>query len=105
AYKMMESRGLIREAVSGGMKSQGFMFYLADHPDAEQLWSSGGQEAAYQMFLEWQASDLSADIGVLFSGNDPANRLFPPHRTLSAVLDLINSEELEGIWTEDEAIG
>src|SRR5689334_12842018 len=55
AYKMMESRGLIREAVSRGMKSQGFMFYLADHSEAEQLWSSGGQEAAYQMFLEWQA--------------------------------------------------
>src|SRR5690606_17045694 len=30
AYKMMERRGLIREAVSRGLKSQGFMFYLAD---------------------------------------------------------------------------
>ena len=32
AYKMMEARGLIREAVSRGPKSQGFLFYLADHP-------------------------------------------------------------------------
>jgi hypothetical protein len=32
AYKMMERRGLIREAVSRGVKSQGFLFYLADHP-------------------------------------------------------------------------
>src|SRR5262245_58534927 len=27
AYKMMECRGLIREAVSRGLKSQGFLFY------------------------------------------------------------------------------
>src|SRR5215813_13969904 len=36
AYKMMEARGLIREAVSRGLRSQGFMFYLADHPEDEQ---------------------------------------------------------------------
>src|SRR5256885_14131777 len=30
AYKMMETRSLIREAVSHGLKSQGFLFYLAD---------------------------------------------------------------------------
>lgn len=105
AYKMMESRGLIREAVSRGVNSNGFKFYLADHDDAERLWSSGQQDKAYQMFLEWLAVERSAEIGVLFSPNDPANRLFPPHRTLTAVLDLINSEELKGIWTGDEAIG
>lgn len=105
AYKMMESRGLIRESVSRGMKSQGFMFYLADHPEAEKLWSEGQQEQAYQNFLEWLAGELSNEIGVLFSPIDPANRLFPAPRILNAVLDLINSEELKDIWTSDEAIG
>src|SRR6266576_1135702 len=39
AYKMMEAREVwvggqrFREAVSRGMKSQGFQFYLADHAD------------------------------------------------------------------------
>jgi hypothetical protein len=42
---------------------------------------------------------------VLFSPNDPANRLYPPQRVLDEVLALINSEELAGIWTEDETIG
>ena len=31
AYKMMETRHLIRESVSRGAKSNGFKFYLADH--------------------------------------------------------------------------
>src|SRR5262245_2047783 len=33
AYKMMEARGLIREAVSRGLRSQRYVFYLADHPE------------------------------------------------------------------------
>ena len=46
AYKMMEARNLIREAVSRGVKSQGFLFYLADHLEDEKLHNSGQQEAA-----------------------------------------------------------
>src|SRR5262249_10983545 len=44
AFKMMEERGLLkiggrnRPAVSQGIKSQGFIFYLADHPEEEKLW-------------------------------------------------------------------
>lgn len=53
AFKMMEARGLIREAVSRGMKSQGFLFYLAEHPDDERLWSGGEPERAYRHYLLW----------------------------------------------------
>src|SRR5438067_451626 len=105
AYKMMETRGLIREAVSRGLKSRGFLFYLADHPADEQLWSSGSQDVAYRHFLAWLGGTLSAQIGVLFSPHDSANRLFPPHRVLEKVLELLNKEELKDIWTEDETIG
>jgi hypothetical protein len=42
---------------------------------------------------------------VLFSPTDPANRVYPPQRVLDDVLDLLNSEELKGIWSEDETIG
>lgn len=105
AYKMMESRGLIRETVSRGFKSKGFLFYLADHPEEEQLWSSGKQSIAYRHFLTWQNEKLSTEIGVLFSPSDPANRLFPPQNKLDEVLALINSEELRDIWSEDETIG
>ena len=59
---------------------------------------------------------LSDEIGVLFSPNDPANRLYPRQKTLDDVLDLLNGggikpEETElreawpKIWSQDETIG
>ena len=111
AYKMMEVRDVyvggqkFREAVSKGLKSQGFLFYLADHPEDEKRYNAGDQEAAYRHFLDWLGGTLSQEIGVLFSPTDPANRLYPPQRVLDEVLDLLNSEELKGIWSEDETIG
>jgi hypothetical protein len=107
ACKMMECRGLIREAVSRGLKSQGFLMYLGtdgnEQDDAH--YNAGHQDVAYRHFLSWLGGTLSRDIGVLFSPHDPANRLFPPQPVLEAVLEEINTEELKGIWTEDEAIG
>lgn len=105
AYKMMESRGLIREAVSRGLKSQGFFFYLADYPEAEKLHNSGQQDLAYRNFLDWLGGTLSQEIGVLFNPNDPANRIYPPQRVLDEVLALINDGELRDIWSQDETIG
>ncbi len=111
AYKMMEVRDVyvgghrFREAVSKGLKSQGFLFYLADHPEDAQRYNAGDQEGAYRHFLNGLGGTLSQEIGVLFSPTDPANRVYPPQRVLDDVLDLINSEELKGIWSEDETIG
>jgi hypothetical protein len=105
AYKMMETRRLIRESVSRGVKSNGFMFYLAKRPEDEQLYFSGQQERAYQHFLLWLGGTLSEEIGVLFSPRDPASKLFPPYRVLEQVLALLNKEELKNIWGEDETIG
>jgi hypothetical protein len=105
AYKMMEKRGLIREAVSQGSQSQGFLFFLADHPQEEALWTGGNGNLSYRHFLEWLGDTYAKEIGVLFSSDDPANRLFPPQRVLEQVLALINGEDLKAIWTEDETIG
>ena len=102
AYRMMEARGLIREAVSRGMKSQGFFFYLAEHSDDERLHKTGHQDAAYRNFLDWLGGTLSEEIGILFNPNDPANRIYPPQRVLDEVLGLINGEDLNGLWTEDD---
>ena len=108
---MMEVRDVyvggqrFREAVSKGLKSQGFLFYLADHPEDEKCFNAGHQEEAYRHFLNWLGGTLSQEIGVLFSPTDPANRVYPPQRVLDEVLDLLNSEELKGIWSEDETIG
>ena len=37
AYKILETRGYIRESVSRGIRSNGFLRYCADHPEDEQL--------------------------------------------------------------------
>ena len=111
AYKMMEARQVyvggqrFREAVSRGINSNGFKFYLADHPEDERLFNTGKQDLAYRNFLDWLGGLLSEEIGVLFNPNDPANRLYPRQKTLDELLDLINDEELLGIWEQDETIG
>ncbi len=111
AYKMMEAREVwvggqrFREAVSRGLKSQGFQFYLADHPEDKQRFDAGHQDVAYRHFLGWLGALLSEEIGVLFSPTDSANRLFPPQRVLDEVLGLLNGDDLKSIWTEDETIG
>jgi hypothetical protein len=122
AYKMMEAREVyvggqkFREAVSRGVNSNGVKFYLADHPEDERLFNTGHQDIAYRHFLDWLGGLLSDEIGVLFSPNDSANRLYPRQKTLDAVLDLLNGggikpEETElreawpKIWTQDETIG
>ena len=124
AYKMMEAREVyvggqkFREAVSRGIKSNGFLFYLGmdGHETDERLYSTGQQDVAYRRFLDWLGSLLSEEIGVLFNPNDSANRLYPRQKTLDEVLDLLNEggikpEETElrdawpAIWSQDETIG
>jgi hypothetical protein len=122
AYKMMEAREVyvggqkFREAVSRGINSNGFKFYLADHPDDERLFNTGQQDIAYRHFLDWLGGVLSEEIGVLFNPNDPANRLYPPQRILDQVIGLLNGDDIKPdeaelreawsqIWTDDEAIG
>jgi Eco57I restriction-modification methylase len=105
AYKMLEKRGLIRQTVSRGLDSNGFKFYLADHPDDEALWRGGEQDRAYRHFLEWTGRTLAQEIGILFAVHDPSNRLFPPQRILDDVLARLNDPDLASIWDEDETIG
>ena len=105
AYKMMTSRGLIEDPVGKGLKSRGFVFYLADHPKDEALFNGAQEDAAYRHYIEWLNESLSSEIEVLFAIEDIASRLFPPFRVLIKVLDLINSQELSAIWAEDETIG
>lgn len=106
AYKMMEARGIIRKSVSpSAFKARGFIFYLGDHPEDERLYTGGRQDVAYRHYLEWLGGTLSEEIGVLFSPQDIANRLFPPQRVLDRILEQVNGEALKDIWTEDEAIG
>jgi hypothetical protein len=86
AYKMMEAHGLIRESVDRGLKSQGFLFYLADHEEDEKRYNTGQQDMAYRHFLNWLGGTLSEEIGVLFSPTDATDRLYPPQRVREEIL-------------------
>jgi len=105
AYKMLEVRKLIRESVSRGPNSNGFKFYLADHPADDRLSSGGERDLAYRHFLEWLAGTLAPEMGVLFSPHDPANGVFPRQRALEGVLALLNDPGLAEVWQSDETIG
>lgn len=105
AYKMLERRRVIRESVSRGSDSNGFKFYLADHPEDEDRLLRGQQDIAFQHFLTWLGASLSDRIGILFSPHDAANRLYPPHLVLMEVLAQLNRPDLKEIWDEDETIG
>jgi hypothetical protein len=61
AYKMMEARDVyvggqkFHEAVSRGIKSNGFLRYLGSkgHEQEERHYSTGQQDIAYRHFLDW----------------------------------------------------
>jgi len=105
AYKILETRGHIRESVSRGIRSNGFLRYCADHPEDDRLYSSGKQDVAYRHYLGWLGASLNEGIGVLFTPTDPANRLFPPQRTIDAVMEELNAGSLARIWESDETVG
>lgn len=105
AYKMMAERGLMQDPVGRGLKSRGFLFYLADHPEDETLYNSFYQDLAFRHYLEWINDLFAPEIGVLFAREDVATPLFPPHRVIEGVLELINSPKLQLVWAQDETIG
>ncbi len=107
ALKMAEhpSRRLVREAIGHGVQSNGFRFYRADHPEAEALWESGQQEAAYRGFLLWQGQALAGQVADLFAPESPANRFVPPLPVLDDILAQINAPEVAPAWAEEETVG
>jgi hypothetical protein len=107
AFKMLEhpSRRVIRETVGRGPDSNGFKFYLSDHPEDEALWRGGDTHTAYRNFLLWQCGQLNREIGILFDPEDLASRIFPGAQTLAAVLEQINRSDIAEVWNHEEAIG
>lgn len=105
AFKMFETSKLIREAVGRGSESNGFKFYLADHPQEEATWKAGELESAYRHYLIWQAGEIAKEIPVLFDPENLASRLFPRLPALNAFLALLNAPELTPAWQAEETIG
>jgi len=107
AFKMMETRKLIKQAVGKGTKSNGFMFYMVEHPEDEALWNMGGEgvDRAYRHFLLWQAEQIASEIQVLFDVENLPSKLFPRSVALNNIIYKINADDLTSAWETPETIG
>ncbi|UCE08422.1 MAG: SAM-dependent methyltransferase, partial [bacterium] len=107
AFKMMEARKLLRGTVNKGADSNGFKFYLAEHPDALAQYRVGKTDEAYQGFLLWQCGQIAAKdhLEMLFQPDNLPSKLFPRPLALKQLLDLMNADNLQDAWQQDETIG
>lgn len=105
ALRMMEVRDLIRGTVNKGIDSNQFKHWLAGDEEGLKLFQEGEKDRAYRLFLSSVYSDLSREVKVLFDPDTLPSRLFPRPSALAGLLALLNAEELEPAWAEDEAIG
>jgi hypothetical protein len=100
ALRMAEERGLIVQAVGGGLASDGFQIYERIARDA-----LGSRAQTYRAYLECLYDELALDLPMLFDRTTPESRIFPSERCLQDVLTLLNDARLAHLWKEDEAIG
>lgn len=101
ALKMLEARGLVQECVSGGPDSSGYTEFSGLAPALKLLPDGRG----YRLYLESLFDELSTEIKVLFDRRDPATALWPRRAAFETLLAKLNSQELSGIWGDDETIG
>jgi len=105
ALKLMERRKVIRETVSRGSKSNGFVHYVVDVLKKTDLSQLDDIDIAYQDYILYQCREVAEEIKVLFDQEDLSSYVFPRPRALKAVLEIINNPEIDNIWDFDETIG
>jgi hypothetical protein len=119
AFKMMETRRLVRQTVTRGQDSNGFQMWLMESGNEahyrdynagdlpqDDLGEGPGQRA-YRRFLLSQCARLALEIRALFNPEKLASRLCPRSQTLRSLIDLLNSEQLQEVWLpgNEETIG
>jgi len=115
AFKMLESRKLVRGTIDKYHNSNAFAFYRADHPDEEARYQAGSlpqnllgegpRDIAYRHFLLAQCAEMAAQIRVLFDPDNLPSRLFPRPHALEALINLLNDPEVQDSWKDDATIG
>jgi len=100
ALRMMETRGLVMECVGKGYQSKAFQLY-------QRVAGTGLGETGdtYRVFLLSFCDLYSEELPLLFDRHYPNGRLFPREPALLPLLELINADEIEPLWAEDETIG
>ncbi|MBA2712806.1 MAG: BREX-1 system adenine-specific DNA-methyltransferase PglX, partial [Rubrobacteraceae bacterium] len=117
AFKMLESRGLIRGTLDKHHASNAFLFYLNDHPEDYALYQAGDfpkdrlgegpRDVAYRRFLLDQCSQMAGEVRVLFDPENLPSRLFPRPRALRDLIKMLNDPEVAEAWApkSDETLG
>ncbi len=105
AFKMMETRGLLRETVGRGLDSAGFKYFLAEDDAAYALYNRGQRDAAYRRFLLHQSAQVARDLKVLFDPDSLPSRLLSRPRALRELLARLNAPDLAEGWQAEETIG
>ncbi len=105
AFKMMETRKIIRETVGRGPDSNGFKYFLAEHSAEEALWKAGEVDQAYRHFLLFQARQVAHEVQFLFDPDNLPSQLFPRAGVLNTLLDMLNQARLALAWESEETIG
>jgi hypothetical protein len=101
ALKMLEARELVKECITRGEQSNGYIEFCGMAPGVALLPDSAG----YRLYIESLFDELSTEIKVLFDRRDTASVLWPKRRTFKALLDVLNASDLANVWGQDETIG
>ena len=101
ALKLLEMRDLVQECITKGDQSSGFREFCGMAPGVASLPDGAG----YRLYLESIFDELSTGVKVLFDRRDAASLLWPRRATFESLLEILNGEELSGVWGEDETIG
>jgi hypothetical protein len=119
AFKMMETRHLLRQTVTRGQDSNGFKMWLTE-PGNDQHYrdyeagdlpqdglGEGPRQRAYRHFLLAQCTRLAQEVRVLFDPDNLASRLCPRPQALRQLIALLSDEPLQDAWQpgNEETIG
>jgi type I restriction-modification system DNA methylase subunit len=119
AFKMMETRRLLRQTVTRGQESNGFKWWLTETGNAgyyrdyeagdlpQDGLGEGPRQRAYRCFLLAQCARLAQEIRVLFDPGNMASRLCPRPQAFQQLIDLLNDDRLHEAWQpgNEETIG
>lgn len=119
AFKMMETRKLVRQTVSKGQDSNGFKMWLTE-PGNEDHYKDyeagdlpldglgeGPRQRAYRRFLLARCEMKAREIRVLFDPENLSSRLCPRPPALKKLVETIGNETLLEAWQpgNEETIG
>lgn len=103
ALRLFEApeRGLIRESIAEGDASQGFREFQKFFP----TFRTNDEDSGYRRYLELLLDEAASEVRILFDRSDPPSILFPRAITLKKVVRLLQNDELDPVWEEDETLG